>query len=127
MGPLAETAVFAQWFHSDFHRHLHYARWRNGEVDIVYLDRRHKPDWCVDVKWSDRYVRRSGELNSLTDFASRHPGVTPLVTTRTLMESCMPWSGEARLDFMPTSLYCYMVGREAIRDPSSDAAWIFGG
>ncbi len=127
MGPIAETAVFAQWFHSGVHPHLHYASWRNGEVDIVYLDRRQKPDWCVDVKWSDRYVRRPGELSSLKDFAIQHPEVTPLVTTHTLMESAVPWTGNAHLDFMPTSLYCYMVGREAIRSPSSDTAWIFGG
>ena len=120
MGPIAETAVFAQWFHSDFHRRLHYASSGNGEVDIVHLDRRRKPDWCVDVKWSDRYVQRPGELRSLTDFTSRHPEVTPLVTTRTLMESDVPLIGDARLDFMPTSLYCYMVGREAIRGPFSD-------
>ena len=127
MGPIAETAVFAQWFHSGVHPHLHYASWRNGEVDIVYLDRRQKPDWCVDVKWSDRYVRRPGELSGLKDFAIQHPEVTPLVTTHTLMESAVPWTGNAHLDFMPTSLYCYMVGREAIRSPSSDTAWIFGG
>ena len=127
MGPIAETAVFAQWFHSDFHRRLHYASSGNGEVNIVHLDRRRKPDWCVDVKWSDRYVQRPGELRSLMDFASRHPEVTPFVTTRTLMEGGLPLIGDARLDFMPTSLYCYMVGREAIRGPFSDTAWIFGG
>ena len=127
MGPVAETAVFAQWFHSDFHRRLHYASSGNGEVDIVHLDRRRKPDWCVEVKWSDRYVQRPGELRSLTGFASRHPELTPLVTTRTLMESGVPLIGDARLDFMPTSLYCYMVGREAIRGPFSDTAWTFGG
>ena len=127
MGPIAETAVFAQWFHSDFHRRLHYARSGSGEVDIVHLNRRRKPDWCVDVKWSDRYVQRPGELRSLTDFASRHPEVTPLVTTRTLMEGGVPLIGDTSLDFMPTSLYCYMVGREAIRGPFSDTAWIFGG
>ena len=32
MGPVAETAVFAQWFRSDLD--LHYARWKNGAVDI---------------------------------------------------------------------------------------------
>ena len=122
MGPLAETAVFAQWFHSEFD--LYYARWRNGEVDIVHLDRRQQPDWCVDVKWSNRYVKRSGELASLRDFTSRHPQITPLVTTRTVVKQDVPWPGEMRLDFMATSFYCYMVGHRAIRDPSADAAWI---
>lgn len=121
MGPVAETAVFAQWFHSNIG--LHYARWQGGEVDIVHLDGRQRPHWCVDVKWSDRYVQRPGELRSLRDFTRLHSGVTPLVTTRTLMERAVPWPGEARLDFIPTSLYCYMVGHRAVRDPSADAAW----
>ena len=90
MGPVAETAVFAQWFHSNID--LHYARWRSGEVDIVHLDGRQKPHWCVEVKWSDRYAQRSGDLKSLIDFTSRHPGVTALVTTRTL-ERTVPWPG----------------------------------
>ena len=122
MGSVAETAVFAQWFHSDLD--LHYARWKNGEVDIVHLDGRQKPDWCVEVKWSDRYVGGSGELHSLEEFTDRHPDVTPLVTTRTLMESDVRWPGEPRLDFLPTSLYCYAVGHQAIRDPSDDVPWI---
>ena len=122
MGLLAETAVFAQWFHSDLD--LHYARWPKGEVDLVYLDGRQKPDWCVEVKWSDRYVQHAGELSGLVDFANRHPGITLLATTRTVEASGIPWPGEVRLDVMPTSLYCYAVGHTAIRDPSADAAWI---
>ena len=121
MGAVAETAVFAQWFHSDLD--LHYARWKNGEVDIVHLDKRQKPDWCVEVKWSNRYVRGSRELNSLEEFTDRHPDVTPLVTTRTMLERNVRWSGKARLDFLPTSLYCYGVGHRAIRDSSDDVPW----
>ncbi len=36
MGAFAETAIFSQWFHAP--ADLHYARWRDGEVDIVFLD-----------------------------------------------------------------------------------------
>ena len=122
MGPVAETAVFAQWFHSDLD--LHYARWSKGEVDIVHLDGHQRPNWCVEVKWSDRYVQHAGELSGLADFVNRHPGITLLATTRTVEASGIPWPGEVRLDAMPTSLYCYAVGHTAIRDPSADAAWI---
>ena len=49
MGAVAETAVFAQWFHSNVN--LHYARWTEGryqgEVDIVRLDARQRPQWCA--------------------------------------------------------------------------------
>ncbi|MCE2474146.1 MAG: ATP-binding protein [Alphaproteobacteria bacterium] len=114
MGPLAETAVFAQWFHSNVA--LHYARWKNGEVDIVHLDRRQQPSWCVEVKWSDRPGQVANELNSLLAFTSRHRGAKPLVTTRTLTDDDVQWPGEVRLDYIPTSLYCYIVGHNAVRD-----------
>ena len=123
MGPVAETAVFAQWFHSHLDHRLHYARWQHGEVDIVCLDRRQKPDWCVEVKWSDRYAQRLEELKGLMDFTTRHPDVATLVTTRTMMERDVSWPGEARLDLTPTSLYCYIVGHGAVRDPSEDSSW----
>ena len=123
MGPLAETAVFAQWFHSDIE--LSYARWRTGEVDIVRLDGRQSPDWCVDVKWSDRYAERPGELNSLREFVTRHPGVFPIVTTCTLAGRRKQQPEGTFLEFVPTSTYCYMVGHRAIRDPSAHAAWFF--
>ena len=111
MGPLAETAVFAQWHHSDLD--LHYARWKRGEVDIVHLDRRQKPSWCVDVKWSDRHVQHPAELRSLEEFTSRHPGITASVTTRS-RERSTTQLGNVRLDFMPTSAYCYAVGRNLV-------------
>ena len=100
MGALAESAVFAQWFHADIH--LHYARWRagreTGEVDLVHLDQRQKPSWCLDVKWSDRPGQRPDELASLANFARRHPDATVLVTTRTLDRSVSFWPGPGLLN-----------------------------
>ena len=125
MGALAETAVFAQWFHAGVD--LHYARWRTGrsegEVDIVRLDRRQAPYWCLDVKWSDRPGRKPDELTSLAEFAKRHPDATVLVTTRTLERSVSPWAGSGSLQVIPTSLYCCLVGRAAIREPGSAPFW----
>lgn len=121
MGPLAETAAFAQWVHASVD--LHYARWRmgqtEGEVDIVRLDKRQKPVWCLDVKWSDRPGRNPETLTSLADFASRHPAATVLVTARTLERSVSSWRGPGSLNVIPTSLYCYAVGRDVVRDPHS--------
>ena len=125
MGSLAETAVFAQWFHTDID--LHYASWRNGraqgEVDIVRLDARQQPHWCVDVKWSDRPAEHPEELTSLATFAQRHPHARLLVTTRAREVSRVKWPGPGRLDLVPTSLYCYAVGQRALRDPSASGTW----
>lgn len=120
MGALAETAVFAQWFHSD--DDLHYARWANGEVDIVCLGRMQTPQWCIDVKWSDRPGRNPKELTSLAEFASRHPKAKMGITTRTLARSLPHWPGPGSLRARPTSLYCYIVGRNLIRSGEMSVA-----
>ena len=128
MGAVAETAVFAQWFHSRVA--LHYARWRSGraqgEVDMVRLDARQKPRWCLDVKWSDRAGEHPEELKSLAAFADRHPGARFFVTSRTLMRKGVPWSRAGSLDILPTSLYCYAVGLSAVRLPTVDFDWEIG-
>lgn len=116
MGSIAETAVFAQWFHSD--RDLHYARWRGGEVDIVHLDRRQRPTWCVEVKWSNRYVGNPLRLKGLLEFARLHPDSTLIATTRSEDESTALLPGGIEINFIPTSFYCYVVGYTAIRDPA---------
>jgi hypothetical protein len=125
MGAVAETAVFSQWFHSNVA--LHYASWtegrRKGEVDIVRLDPRQKPGWCVEVKWSDRIVERPEELKSLVQFSQRHPEAHLLATTRTSLIRDVSWAGNARLDLIPTSLYCFGVGHQAMLNPSEDATW----
>ena len=122
MGPAAETAAFAQWFHSRLD--LHYARWKGGEIDIVHLNKRQKPDWCVDIKWSNRYARQPKDLKSLKTLSDRHPEMVLLITTTTVIEKNIPWPGKAPLHLIPTSLYCYMVGRRAILNPTAEASWI---
>ena len=115
MGPVAETAVFAQWFHDPDVDRLHYARWKEGEVDIVYLGHRQEPDWCVEVKWSDRSPSHPDELKGVFALASRHPTISASVTTRTIAVSSRSWPGEEPLKFVPTSVYCYTVGRNLTR------------
>ena len=126
MGALAETAVFAQWFHASVD--LHYARWRTGqmegEVDIVHLDKRQRPVWCLDVKWSDRPGQHPEELTSLAEFAKRPPrgeggrhhpnpvaALVAMARTRLAVTCLLPTGG----------LYCCALGRDVIRDPTSAA------
>ena len=117
MGQLAETAVFAQWFHSDDIQRLHYARWKESEVDIVYLEPRfHQLSiWCVEVKWSDRPPSHPEELSGVFALASRYPTISASITTRTIEAQSDSWPGTKPLKFIPTSLYCYMVGRNLTR------------
>jgi predicted AAA+ superfamily ATPase len=106
IGALAETAIFAQWFHSD--ESLHYARWQGGEVDIVQLDQKQKLAAAVEVKWSDHYARKPGDLKSLLSFCEENHLLRAIVTSRTLTAQTSLRGVD--LEFMPASIYCYLIG-----------------
>ena len=117
----AETAVFAQWLHTN--RALNYARWRGGEVDLVLVDRLQRPEWCVEVNWSDPHVNRLAGRRGLSAFAKQHPAVRATVTTRTVMESGVVGPNGSRVDLVPVSLYCYIAGHRAIHGLSATATF----
>jgi predicted AAA+ superfamily ATPase len=108
---LAETAIFSQWFHSD--TRLHYARWQDGEVDIVMLGAEPKVLWAVEVKWSDRYCEKPDELKSLVSFCQINGINHTLVTSRTLTVTCNVKG--IKFVFVPASVYCYTVGYNIVR------------
>lgn len=121
MGPMAETAIFSQWFHSDFMRNIHYARWKSGrshlEVDMVALapDKRFRPFWAIEIKWSDRFVHHPGELKGLLEFANKNlsPGPEVLATSKTLTAETAV--DEVLIRHTPCALYCYAVGRNVTK------------
>ena len=109
---LAETAIFAQWFHSE--SALHYARWGDGEVDIVMLNRGdQKAAWAVEIKWSDRFCDNPGELSGVIDYCVDNGLLSALVTSKTRTATCNIKG--ITLNFIPASLYCYTVGYNIIR------------
>lgn len=111
IGSVVETGIFAQWFHSPFE--LHYARWDQGEVDIVSLTSLQKPNWALEVKWSDRYVDRPSELKSVVSFCHANDLDHATVTTRS--QACDRTVEDVRLKFVPASVYCYMVGHNLLK------------
>lgn len=111
MGPLVETAIFAQWFHSS--DNLHYARWQKGEVDIVMLNKNHKVDWAVEAKWSDKYFNHPSELKSLLSFCHAQNLTEAKITTKTCSGRCTISS--VTFIFQPASVYCYILGYNIIQ------------
>ena len=111
MGPLAETAIFSQWQHND-RATLYYAQWKNGEVDIVYLDTiTQLPRWAVEVKWSDRPFIHTDELENCVELAEKNTALKEhfRVTSRTVSEA--KEYKNIKFEFMPCSLYTYVVGK----------------
>lgn len=119
VGALAETGIFSQWFHHPVPQF--YARWNNGEVDIVGLDVKQKPSWAVEVKWSDRYVERPAELKSLIQFCHANDLKNVTVTSRTRFAERHVEG--ITLNFVPASLYCYSVGLNLVRGKQAMATW----
>ena len=115
VGSLAETGIFAQWFHVSGMSPLHYARWSDGEVDIVSVDPGSPSscEWAVEVKWSDRFPNHLNELRNLIQFCGHHGFEPVTVTTRT-------FTGFRKIDdlvirFVPASVYCYTVGYNIVK------------
>ena len=109
MGALTETAIFSQWFHSPEMSSIHYAGWKNGEVDLVKIDNRLKPVWAYEIKWSNRYLKKPGELKSLIKFSKDSKLDRVGCSTRSV--SGIHKIGNIEISFFPSSLHCYQVGR----------------
>lgn len=113
MGALAETAVFAQWFHDgEAMDQLYYARWPKGEIDLVALDSgTQKPMLATEVKWSDRPAKDPKQLRHLEEFRGKHPSFRLCqVTTRTY-HSAMTTASGLKIAFEPTSFCVYCIGK----------------
>ncbi|MBG7611071.1 ATP-binding protein [Polaribacter sp. BAL334] len=112
IGNMVETAIFSQWGHNTSFK-PYYARWKNGEVDIVSLSaEKQKPLWAVEIKWSNRYVKSIQKLSNLKSFCNQNNLDRTLITTKDIEEIIE--SDGLIYDFTPSSLYCYTVGRNAI-------------
>ena len=114
MGSLTETALFSQWLHSQAIEQIYYARWKKGEVDLVYLaSPTQKPEWCVEVKWSDRIVNNCDELDALIEFIKNNIlSQSPLVTTKTITDQFLVKGVMVR--FQPIAEYVYTVGKNLL-------------
>jgi predicted AAA+ superfamily ATPase len=114
MGNLTETAIFSQWQHSD--ATLYYARWNSGEVDIVLLDTiTQKPEWAVEVKWSDRPVSNLELLDHCVELVNRNSSISSVsVTTRTITDA-KNYKGIV-FKFQPSSLYAYLLGHTILKN-----------
>ena len=118
LGDMVETAIYAQWFQRN--SELFYANWKQGkkegEVDIVHLDSvKLKPKWLVEIKWSDRYFEKPSDLISLDTFMEKN-GIRNAVVTSKSVSGINEINGH-KLLFMPSALYCYLVGHRTIYNP----------
>ncbi|MBS1752112.1 MAG: ATP-binding protein [Bacteroidetes bacterium] len=112
MGNMVETAVLSQWMHRE-NLDLTYARWKDGrnegEVDLVLVDnKKFKPVWGVEIKWSNRYFEKPQELKSLILFCKTNSFQNALVTS--LDKIGVKKIESLLLTFLPAAVYTYNIG-----------------
>ncbi len=112
MGNMVETAIFSQWEHSEIKEELYYARWDKGELDMVFLGPMDKPLWAVEVKTSNDIFQNHQALKKYIAFCKNNDVEELTVTTLDILKT-KEIEGFA-VDFEPSSLYCYAVGRNLI-------------
>jgi uncharacterized protein len=112
MGNMVETAVLSQWMHRE-KLDLTYARWKEGrnegEVDLVLVDdKKYKPQWGVEIKWSNRYFEKPNELKSLIHFCKSNHFQNALVTS--IDQLGIKQIEGLLFSFLPASIYSYNIG-----------------
>ncbi|PRD48041.1 ATP-binding protein [Sphingobacterium haloxyli] len=117
MGNMVETAILSQWMHRE-NLDLTYARWREGrsegEVDLVLVDdKKFKPVWGVEIKWSNRFFDMPQDLTSLTKFCKANSFEKALVTTIDKQDTKVV--SEINFTFVPSSVYAYNIGEVTLR------------
>ncbi|KHJ37566.1 hypothetical protein PBAC_22840 [Pedobacter glucosidilyticus] len=117
MGNMVETVVLSQWMHRE-KLDLTYARWKEGrsegEVDLVLVDdRKFKPVWGVEIKWSNRYFDKPKELKSLINFCKSNNIQKALVTS--IDQSGLKHIEDLAFSFLPVSVYSYNIGNITLK------------
>jgi len=112
MGDMIETAIYAQWMHRDWFE-PYYARWQKGEVDMVGIDETSlKPNWALEIKWSDRYFEAAKQLKSLIKFCKSNQLRSAVVTT--IGKKGIKEVDGIDIQFVPSATYAYNVGKNTI-------------
>lgn len=117
MGNMIETAVLSQWMHRE-KLDLTYARWKDGrkegEVDLVLVDdKKYKPIWGVEIKWSNRYFEKPQELKSLIQFCKANSFENALVTS--IDQTGIKTVENLTFSFLPASVYSYNIGEITLK------------
>jgi predicted AAA+ superfamily ATPase len=114
MGAMAETALVAQLVHSEWVETCCYARWKEGEVDLVTMRIDGSVGDAQEVKWSDRILHDRADIRHLISFAKRHDLKDVRLISRTVSQE-FEVDG-IRVDVLPLALWCFAVGEVFARD-----------
>jgi predicted AAA+ superfamily ATPase len=115
LGGMVETAMMAQLVHSSVIHNVYYARWRDGEVDLVTVDMvTGKPVGVEEYKWSDRIARDAAIARHIVKFSRQHGLDRAFMTTKTIQRT-QTISG-VKIHCIPTALACLLTSNILVRE-----------
>ncbi len=80
---------------------------------MVKLDElQQQPQWAVEMKWSNHYFEKPGDLKSLFQFLGDNNMKTALVTT--IDKEGVKEVNGVKLNFVPSAVYAYTVGKNTL-------------
>jgi len=114
MGALAETALVTQYLYAPIFGDLCFARWAQGEVDLVRVDQSlQRVLWALEVKWSDRAFESAEAWSSLLEFAQANGLRAVHMTSRTVSRPASRGGLQTTVHALPE--LCYRIGTLAAR------------
>jgi predicted AAA+ superfamily ATPase len=111
LGQMVETAIFSQWMHWG-KVPLHYSTWHNGEVDMVMVNPSQKPDWAIEIKWSNLYFDNPEKLKGLIKYAIENKMQTVYATS--IDKFGYKTVKGKNILFYQAAAYCYAVGKSSL-------------
>jgi predicted AAA+ superfamily ATPase len=112
IGNMVETAIYSQWMHEESFT-PYYVKWPKGEVDMVHIDdKTQTPNWALEIKWSNQFFDRPGDLKSLLQYLRDNDLKKATVTT--IDKEGKKEIGDITLTYVPAAVYAYTVGADVI-------------
>jgi predicted AAA+ superfamily ATPase len=113
IGAMVETAIFAQRLHRESSIAPVYAKWNKGEIDMIGLSSKTlKPQWALEIKWSNRPVEKIEEIKNLISFCNKNKLNEGYITT--LDQWDQKEVNGIKINYIPCSVYAYNVGFRTI-------------
>lgn len=75
-------------------------------------DKNFKPLWAVEIKWTNQFYEKPGDLKPLLRFLRDNNLQTALITT--IDKEGTKEIDDLKLKFIPASVYAYTVGKNTI-------------
>lgn len=110
-GNVVETAIFAQLMHRTQSLPC-YSSWSRGSVDLIRLGSTGRPNFALEIKWSNQFVEKPTLLKNLRAFCKRNDLKEAYVTTLDLRKDRK--RNELVYKFVPASFFAYVMGRNMV-------------